>query len=76
MDKVQRAKNLIGDDFFMGEIESMKDAELQKIVNSQPHEVEQREIAYLKINALQLVIAHFESIAATSEIAKKRWKIL
>lgn len=76
MDKVQRAKNLIGDDFFMGEIESMKDAELQKIVNSQPHEVEEREIAYLKINALQSVVTHFESIAATSEIIKKRWKIL
>ena len=76
MQNFERAKNLLRDEFFMGEIESMKDAELQKIVNSQPHEVEEREIAYLKINALQSVITHFESIAATSEIIKRRWKIL
>jgi hypothetical protein len=76
LDKAQRAKNLISDEFFMGEIEKLKNAELAVIVNSQPHNIDEREVAYLKINALQSVIAHFESMAATSEIAKKRWKIL
>ncbi len=76
MDKAQRAKNLISDDFFMGELEVLKNAELAVIVNSQPHNIDEREVAYLKINALQSVIAHFESMAATSEIVKKRWKIL
>ena len=76
MDKAQRAKNLISDDFFMGELEVLKNAELAVIVNSQPHNNDEREVAYLKINALQSVIAHFESMAATSEIVKKRWKIL
>jgi len=60
----------------MGEIEAMKDAELRAIVNSQAHQVEEREFAYNRLNALQSVITHFESIAATSEIVKKRWKIL
>ena len=60
----------------MGEIEALKNAELQMIVNSQQHQTEEREFAYNRLNALQSVITHFESIAATSEIVKKRWKIL
>ena len=76
MDKTQLAKNLLRDDFFMGEIEALKNSELQAIVNSSPDQIDLREVAYARINALQLVIAHFESISATSEIAKKRWKIL
>jgi hypothetical protein len=76
LDKPQLAKNLLNDEFFKGEIEALKNLELQTIVYSQPNQVEEREVAYSRINALQLVIAHFESIAASSEIAKKRWKIL
>ena len=76
MDKTQQAKNLLNDPFFLGEIELLKNAELSAIVNSQPQQVEEREFAYNRLNALQSVITHFESIAATSEIVKKRWKIL
>lgn len=76
LDKTQQAKNLLNDPFFLGEIELLKNAELSAIVNSQPQQVEEREFAYNRLNALQSVITHFESIAATSEIVKKRWKIL
>jgi hypothetical protein len=76
LDKTQQAKNLLNDPFFMGEIEALKELELKTIVNSQPDQVEEREFAYNRLNALQSVITHFESIAATSEIVKKRWKIL
>ena len=76
LDKTQQAKNLLNDPFFVGEIELLKNAELSAIVNSQPQQVEEREFAYNRLNALQSVITHFESIAATSEIVKKRWKIL
>ncbi len=76
MDKPQLAKNLLNDDFFKNEIEFLKNIELQKIVNSQPHEVDEREVAYSKINALQSVLGHFESMAATKHIEQKRWKIL
>ena len=76
LDKPQLAKNLLNDDFFKGEIELLKNIELQKIVNSQPHEVEQREVAYSKVNALQSVLGHFESMAATKRIEQKKWKIL
>jgi hypothetical protein len=76
LDKTQQARNLLNDPFFVGEIEALKNAELKTIVNSQPNQVEEREFAYNRLNALQSVITHFESIAATSEIVKKRWKIL
>ena len=76
MDKAQRAKNLISDEFFMGELEALKNAELAVIVNSQPHNIDEREVAYLKINALQSVLGHFESMAATKRIEQKKWKIL
>lgn len=76
MDKAQLAKNLLNDDFFKGEIEILKNLELQRIVNSQPHEVDDREVAYSKINALQSVLGHFESMAASKRIEKSKWKIL
>jgi hypothetical protein len=76
LDKTQQAKNLLNDPFFVGEIEALKALELKTIVNSQPNQVEEREFAYNRLNALQSVITHFESIAATSEIVKKRWRIL
>lgn len=76
LDKPQLAKNLLNDDFFKGEVELLKNLELQKIVNSQPHESELRELAYAKVNALQSVLGHFESMAATRQIEAKKWKIL
>jgi hypothetical protein len=76
LDKPQLAKNLLNDDFFKGEIELLKSIEMQKIVNSQPHQVDEREVAYSKINALQSVLGHFESMAATRRIEQKKWKIL
>jgi hypothetical protein len=76
LDKPQLAKNLLNNDFFKGEIELLKSIEMQKIVNSQPHQVDEREVAYSKINALQSVLGHFESMAATRRIEMKKWKIL
>lgn len=76
MDKTAKSKNLLLDDFFKGEMEYLKQIELQKIINSSPQESELREIAYMRINALQSVLSHFESMAASSKIAEKRWKIL
>lgn len=76
MQEYERAKNLLSDEFFTSQMDQLKNIEMQKILNSQPHQVEERELAYSRITALQSIIAHFEAIAATSEIIKKRWKIL
>jgi len=76
MEKFKLAKNLLSDDFFLEEMEALKQSELLNIVNSAPEDIEARELAYLKIHALQSIKGHFESIAATGQIVKKRWKIL
>ena len=76
MKKFELAKNLLSDDFFLEEMEALKQSELLNIVNSAPEDIEARELAYLKIHALQSIKGHFESIAATGQIVKKRWKIL
>lgn len=76
MEKFELAKNLLSDDFFLEEMEALKQNELLNIVNSAPEDIEARELAYLKIHALQSIKGHFESIAATGQIVKKRWKIL
>lgn len=76
MDRPQLAKNLINDDFFKDEIANLKQIEINVILNSLPEEVDKREIAYSKINAIQSVLTHFESIANTKLIEQKKWKIL
>ena len=76
MEKFELAKNLLSDDFFLEEMEALKQSELLNIVNYAPEDIEARELAYLKIHALQSIKGHFESIAATGQIVKKRWKIL
>ncbi len=76
MDRPQLAKNLINDDFFKEEIANLKQIEINVILNSLPEELDKREIAYSKINAIQSVLTHFESIANTKLIEQKKWKIL
>jgi len=76
MEKFELAKNLLSDDFFLEEMEALKQSELLNIVNSAPDDIDARELAYLKIHALQSIKGHFESIAATGQIVAKRYKIL
>jgi len=76
LDRPQLAKNLINDDFFKEELANLKQIEINVILNSLPEEVDKREIAYSRINAIQSVLTHFESIANTKLIEQKKWKIL
>lgn len=72
MDKAQAAKNLLIDDFFMGEIQALKDGCLQTFQNSRPDDYEEREAAYRRLNAINEIVAHFESIASQKVIEQKR----
>lgn len=76
MDKPQLAINLLRDDFFKGEMEHLKELELNRIENSQPDEVAEREFAYSRLNAIKYVLGHFESLSKTKQIEAKKWKIL
>jgi hypothetical protein len=54
----------------------LEQSQIDIIVNSAPHESEEREEAYRMQLAIKKIRAHFQSLAADSEIEKKRWKIL
>ena len=76
MDKAQAGINLLRDDFFMGEIQAMKDNCLQSFENSRSDDYEVRENSYLRLKAINEIISHFQSIAAEKQMEQKRWKIL
>jgi len=72
----ERAANLMRDEEFIAELTKLHDLQIQTIVNSLEHDVDVRENAYRMIKALSVIRSHFQSIADTKEIERKRWKIL
>jgi hypothetical protein len=72
----ERAANLMRDEEFVAELTKLHDLQIQTIVNSLEHDVDVRENAYRMIKALSVIRSHFQSIADTKEIERKRWKIL
>jgi hypothetical protein len=64
------------DEEFVAELTKLHDLQIQTIVNSLEHDVDVRENAYRMIKALSVIRSHFQSIADTKEIERKRWKIL
>ena len=76
MDKAQAALNLLRDDFFMGEINAIKQGCLDQFANSNPEDYDTREEAHRKLVAVNSILSHFQAIAAGKQIEQKRWKIL
>ena len=72
----ERAANLLRDDEFNAELKKLNDSYIAQIINSQEHDVDIRENAYRMIRAISVIRAHFQSIADTKEIERKRCKIL
>lgn len=75
MDRIQEAHLLLENEFFQTVFKELEDLQYQKFANSNEHDVQERELAYVKLAALKDIKAHIESIAASSEIREKRWKI-
>lgn len=72
----ERAANLLRDDEFVRELDSLKQGFVDRIVNSGDQEIDARENCYRMIRAIDLIKGHFQAIAETTEIRSKRWKIL
>jgi len=72
----ERAANLLRDDEFVRELDSLKQGFVDRIVNSSDQEIDARENCYRMIRAIDLIKSHFQAIADTTEIRSKRWKIL
>lgn len=75
MNKPDRAKHLVTDDFFKEQIASLRQSCIDQIVNSRFEDIETREAAYQLIRGIDAVVNHFSSIADQGQIDEKRWKI-
>jgi len=53
----------------------LKEVQLSRIMNSKEDDIDEREIAYTQIKALQNVVSHVESLASQRIINEKRWRI-
>ena len=75
MNATDRAKTLLGDEFFQGLLQAQKDSFKSYIFSSAEHDVEDREKALVKLKALEEFEATIQSIAHNGEIEKKRVKV-
>lgn len=76
MNKSERAKTLLSDEWFTGEIDSIRSTLMSVITNSDEMDIDIRERAYLKLRLLDEIMGHFSAIASEDQLVKKRWKIL
>lgn len=75
MTKSEWANNLVNDSHFLEVFTELKNIEVGRIVNSSENDIQEREAAYSKLNAIQSVYNHIVSLADQRKINEKRWKI-
>lgn len=75
INKVDRAKIYLQDDFFLELLEAHKEVYKSYIFGSAEHDVEGRERALVKLRAIEEFEASIRSIADQGEIEKKRIKV-
>lgn len=75
MNKAERAKHLLMDDFFQEQIALIKNSCMDEIVNSRPEDIDLREAAYQLNRAVDSIVNHFQAIADQKLIDEKKWKI-
>jgi hypothetical protein len=71
----ERAKALLKDEFFQDVVKSQQELYIGNILNSSETDIDLRERSLIKHRAIAELVASLESIAAQTEIDKKRWKI-
>jgi hypothetical protein len=69
------ANNLLLDDKFLTVFKDLRQVQVERIVNSNEFDIQEREAAYTKLNAIQDVYNHIVSIADQRKINEKRWRI-
>jgi hypothetical protein len=71
----ERAAALLKDEFFLSVVKRQQELYITNILNSPETDVDVRERTLMKYRAIEEFVASIESIAAQTEIDKKRWKI-
>lgn len=69
------ANNLLNDEYFREVFSELQKVQVNRIINSAERDIEEREAAYTKLNAIQDVLSHIESMADQRKINEKRWII-
>jgi hypothetical protein len=72
MNKAERARNYLMDEFFMELVNAQKDLYKSYIFGSAEHDVEGREKALVKLKAIEEFEASLQSLVQQSEIDKRR----
>jgi hypothetical protein len=75
LNQAERARALLKDEFFLDVVKLQQELYIGNILNSSETDVDLRERSLIKHRAIAEFIASLESIAAQTEIDKKRWKI-
>ncbi len=71
----EQAANLLRDDYFRGELDKLRQTQIDLIVNSSLDDIDKRENAYRMIKCIDEIIAHFQSIVSSVDMKRKRLKI-
>lgn len=75
MNRADRAANILRDEFFVEEIDRLKQSFIDTIVRSHPEDIHIREDAYKMHHSITKIIDHFQAIADDRLVEEKRWKI-
>ena len=76
MNKAERAKVLLSDDFLMELVENQKLLYKNNIFNSNEDDVELREKSLIKYRAIEELLSSIQAVADDKQIQEKKWKIL
>jgi len=76
MNKSERARVLLSDEFFMELVENQKLLYKNNIFNSDEDDVELREKSLIKYRAIEELLSSIQAIADDKQIQEKKWKIL
>jgi hypothetical protein len=74
-DQSQSITAILNDEHFQAVIKELQENQLQRIIYSNAEQVDVREQAYHRIACYNELMSYLESIAKTSEIKSKAWKI-
>ena len=75
MNRVERAKTYLTDEFFIELLDAQKNLYKSYVFNSPEHDVEGRERALVKLRAMEDFEASLRSIVQQADIDKKRFKV-
>ncbi|NDB58524.1 hypothetical protein EB001_08775 [bacterium] len=73
--KVDAITGILNDEHFQSVIKELQENQLQTIMYSSQEESHIREQAYQRLACYNELMSYLESIAKTSEIKSKAWKI-